>query len=90
MHMGFRVYPYDAAELCDKAYTVKIQGKAVGLHTARVSAHPINRRWPGHQRPQSQTAEMAFPAFSMDESVEIIENPVAPDAPALIRFWGLK
>jgi len=73
--MGYKVYPYDAAELCGTGYQVKIDGNDAELHKAYVSAHPINRRWPGHQRPKSQAEETAFLSFSMDGSVEISVKP---------------
>ena len=47
-NMVLKIYPVIKTEnQCDK---VKINGEQVELNTARVSAVPFNRRWPGHQR----------------------------------------
>ena len=73
--MAYKVYVYDKEELCGSGFEVKIDGEDVGLQRAYVSAHPINRRWPGHQRPESQREERAFLSFAMDESVELRVKP---------------
>jgi len=73
--MSFRVFEFEQEELNGKAFEVRINGEKVGLHTARVSAHPINRRWPGHQRTVDQSEITHFLSFEMDEPVEITVKP---------------
>ena len=64
--MSYRVYPVTkTADIC-RDYTVKVNGEPIALHTARVSAEPINRRWPGHQREIAQTELVNFALLETD------------------------
>ena len=45
-----RVYGFSVGEAPSSAFYMTADGVHVPLHLARVSAWPINRRWPGHQR----------------------------------------
>ena len=56
-------------------YSVKVNGEKVELHTARVSANPINRRWPGHQRGIEQTELVNFLSFAADEPITLEIEP---------------
>lgn len=67
--MAINLYPMTKTELHVEDYEVKINGKQVELDTARVSAVPFNRRWPGHQRGLEQTELINFLSFAMDEEV---------------------
>ena len=53
--MSVQIYPVTPVDIHCEDYTVKLNGKEVPLDTARVSAYPFNRRWPGHQRQVEQT-----------------------------------
>ncbi len=65
--MSVKVYPVvQTADVCAD-YQVKINGNAVPLQTARVSAVPLNRRWPGHQREIEQTELINFALLQADE-----------------------
>ena len=65
----YKVYPVIETEnFCDD-YIVKINGTEVKLDTARVSAMPFNRRWPGHQRELSQTELVNFLSLATDEEL---------------------
>ena len=66
-----KVYPIPAGEILSKDFKMQINGKDVPLHYARVSAYPINRRWPGHQRPLNQTELASFASFAIIDSVEV-------------------
>jgi len=69
--VAVNIYPVTkCGEFCND-YTLKINGKPVELHSARVSAVPFNRRWPGHQRQKDQTELINFALFETDEAVEI-------------------
>ena len=68
--MGFHVYPV-TPELSYNGYIVKLNGTEVPLNTARVSAVPFNRRWPGHQRQIEQSEFINFVSFEMDGPVEL-------------------
>ncbi len=59
-------------------YTVKINGLTVETDTARVSAMPFNRRWPGHQRPLDQTELVDFVSFTYTEKLEFEITPQRP------------
>ncbi|MBR3932875.1 MAG: hypothetical protein IKJ68_03065 [Clostridia bacterium] len=68
--MSFKVYDITQTELKYDGYKVKINGTEVVTDTARVSAMPFNRRWPGHQRSVDQTELVNFVSLETDESVE--------------------
>jgi len=59
---------------CDD-YRVKINGQEVSLNTARVSAVPHNRRWPGHQRQIEQTEAIQFLSMATDEPLQFEITP---------------
>lgn len=46
-------------------------GEAVFTHRARVSAHPVNKVWPGCQRPKDQTEIASFASWDMTQPVEV-------------------
>ena len=76
--MSYQVYPViDSIPSCDDYY-VTVNGKAVALNTARVSAVPLNRRWPGHQRQLSQTELVSFLSLAADEPLRFQITPKAP------------
>ena len=52
-------------------YTVFVGGQNVPVRRCRVSAFPINRLWPGHQRTLDQTEEAAFASFDFDGEVTL-------------------
>lgn len=80
-----KVYPVTkTAPLCDD-YEVFVNGVRAELNTARVSAYPINRRWPGHQRQIEQTEPVCFLSFACDEAVELIIKPKDPFYTADVR-----
>ena len=60
-------------------------GKTVPLHYARVSAYPINRRWPGHQRPLDQTELASFASFAVDGPVQVQLKPDRPFKEVAVR-----
>ncbi len=87
--MSYKVYPaIKVADDCTN-YEVKINGKAVELNTARVSAVPFNRRWPGHQRQKSQTELVNFLSYEADESVTFEIIPKKPFKNVIIRPLSL-
>ena len=69
--MSYRVYPVvKTADECTD-YEVYINGEKAELSTARVSAYPLNRRWPGHQRDIGQTERVNFLSMASDEEIEL-------------------
>ena len=73
--MSVRIYPVSGKELYHDGYEVKVNGTAVKLDAARVSAIPFNRRWPGHQRTLDQTEMVNFLSVAMDEPVTFEIRP---------------
>ena len=69
--MSYHVYPVTPTEDQCTDYRVFINGATVETNTARVSAIPFNRRWPGHQRQIEQTELVQFLSFAMDAPVKI-------------------
>ena len=65
--MSYRIYPVVHTHPLCNDYRVFVNGEEVGLNTARVSAVPFNRRWPGHQRQTDQTEMIQFLSLASDE-----------------------
>ena len=62
--MSFKKYPVQKMPYHVENYAVAINGEPVCVDTARTSAVPFNRRWPGHQRQIEQTELINFVSFS--------------------------
>lgn len=83
--MSYKVYPViDTDPFCDD-YLVKVNGKEVKTNTARVSAIPFNRRWPGHQRQIEQSEAVQFLSLSTDEPLTFEITPKDPFEEVKIR-----
>jgi hypothetical protein len=61
--MNNRIYPVTQTDINTENYEVKLNGVNIELDTARVSAYPFNRAWPGHQRQIEQTELVNFVRF---------------------------
>jgi len=48
---------------------VTVNQRKIKPYSARVSAMPFNRAWPGHQRSLEQTEMAGFLSFEADEQV---------------------
>ena len=84
--MSYRVYPVVAtAPLCND-YTVRVNGEVAPTNTARVSAMPFNRRWPGHQREIAQSEPVQFLSLSTDGPLELEITPNSPFDPNAVRI----
>lgn len=83
--MSYKVYPVTkiADECAD--YEVYVNGIKAELNTARVSAFPFNRRWPGHQRQIDQSELINFLSMESDEEVELKIVPKIPSYAVRIR-----
>jgi len=79
------IYPFPTQEEKSSDFEMSANGIPVPLHTARVSAFPVNRRWPGHQRQKNQTELAPFASFAMDEPVRIALRPNRPFKDVVIR-----
>ena len=83
--MSYKVYPVvKTAETCTD-YEVFVNGEQVELNSARVSAYPFNRRWPGHQRQTEQTELVNFLSMESDEEIELRIVPRIPSYGVRIR-----
>ncbi len=83
--MSFKVYPVIDTDINCDDYTVKVNGEKIELNTARVSAFPINRRWPGHQRQIEQSELINFASLSVWDAVEFEIIPKEPFQKVEIR-----
>ena len=83
--MSLNLYPVLPSDLQCGDYTVKINGKTVETNTARVSAVPFNRRWPGHQRQLDQSEIIQFVSLSTDEALQFEIIPSIPFEQVQIR-----
>ena len=92
--MSYRVYPVTKTELLCADYSVKINGVQADLNSARVSAIPFNRRWPGYQRDISQTELVNFLSLATDEPLAVEITPNIPFDPENVvvrpRALGIK
>ena len=79
--MSYKIYPVVDTELKCADYRVKINGEEVALNTARVSAVPFNRRWPGHQRQLEQTEVIQFLSLAFDGADEPLSFEIIPETP---------
>ena len=69
--MAYRLYPVTKTEtICDD-YKIKVNGEWATLDSARVSAIPYNRRWPGHQREIEQSETVNFLSLAIDGPVTL-------------------
>lgn len=66
-----KIYPVPEAESISSDFKIQLNGQPVNAYTARVSAIPFNRVWPGKQRPVGQTELASFFYFAMDEEVNV-------------------
>jgi len=87
--MSYKVYPVTQTELNYNGYEVKINGEKVFLDSARVSAMPFNRRWPGHQRQLDQTELVNFLSLETDEALHFEITPREKFEDVIIRPLSL-
>jgi len=87
--MSMNIYPITQTKSCCQNYKVKINGQSVPLDTARVSAVPFNRRWPGHQREKEQTELINFLSLATDEAMTFEITPDKPFEDVVIRPLSL-
>ena len=83
--MSCKVYPVTKTVDECMDYEVYVNGVKVPLNTARVSAYPFNRRWPGHQRQIDQTELVNFLSMESDKEVELKIVPKIPSYAVRIR-----
>ncbi len=83
--MSYRLYPVQQGCCSHDGYAAKINGRPVPLDTARVSAFPYNRRWPGHQRTPDQTEFANFLSLATDEPLRFEIAPKEPFDGVVIR-----
>ena len=87
--MSINIYPITKTKDCCQDYEVKVNGQVVALDTARVSAVPFNRRWPGHQRGKDQTELINFLSLASDEALTFEITPNKPFANVVVRPLSL-
>ena len=87
--MSYKVYPVTQTELNYNGYEVKINGEKVTLDSARVSAMPFNRRWPGHQRQLDQTELVNFLSLETGEALHFEITPCEKFEKVVIRPLSL-
>lgn len=84
--MGTRVYPVTPIDLPCTDYRVWVDGTEAALNTARVSAVPFNRRWPGHQRGLEQTEIIQFLSLETSGEVRFSVKPSFAYDPAKLNI----
>ena len=84
--MSYTLYPVIPTEPQCNDYEVKINGEVAPTNTARVSAIPFNRRWPGHQRQIEQTEAVQFLSLSMTGPVSFEITPSAAFDPKAVKI----
>ena len=84
--MSYRIYPVITVAPACEDYIVKINGEVSATNTARVSAVPFNRRWPGHQRDISQSEPIQFLSLATDEPLAFEITPTGDFDPAKLKI----
>jgi len=87
--MSFKVYPVTQTQMNYEGYEIIVNGKSVKSNTARVSAMPFNRRWPGHQRSIDQTELINFLSLETDEALTFEIRPKEKFEKVVIRPQSL-
>ena len=82
---GAIITPMPAPEEVYDGYTVTVDGRGVDLYGLRVSKMPLNRPWPGHQRPIEQSELAAMLTFDMTAPVDIVLTAEEEIKDAVIR-----
>ena len=88
--MSYRIYPIQKVDYAVSSYEVRINGDFVSVDTARVSAVPMNRRWPGHQRQIEQSELINFISFACEGENVIEITPKEDFDSFVIRPKSLK
>ncbi len=70
--MSVHIYNIPSGEKISQVLKVSVNGEDLPVREMRVSAVPLNCRWPGHQRPLSQTETAYFVSFETDEAVDMM------------------
>ena len=87
--MSYHIYPVLLSPYECNDYRVRVNSKDVTLNTARVSAVPFNRRWPGHQRQIEQSEIIQFLSLATDEPLTFEITPTEPFESVKIRPQSL-
>jgi hypothetical protein len=66
-------------------FTLKVGGEDVFVHSARVSAVPLNWRWPGYQRPLEQTELASFAYWDTAGPAEAVVESKRPVETVAVR-----
>ena len=64
--MKTTMYSVTKTDINTENYELKLNGQSIDVDTARVSACPFNRAWPGHQRQIEQTELVNFVNFGCE------------------------
>lgn len=83
--MSYRLYPVNGKKFVCEDYRVRIDGQEAPFDAARVSAYPMNRRWPGCQRQIEQSELINFLSFAMDGPVTLEIFPPEPFETVMLR-----
>ena len=83
--MAYRIYPFPDGEPISDLYTVSVEGNEIPCYTARVSAIPFNRPWPGMERSLDQTEMAAFVTLQSDTAVALAIKPSHAFTQAIVR-----
>ena len=85
---GSHVYALPEGDPRCDLYQVWIDGKETPVSAARVSAMPVNIRWPGHQREKDQTEISGFVRFEMSAPVTMTVSRRRPFKEVKIRPYS--
>ena len=82
---GAHIAPIPDGEPVYEGYTVTVDGIPAALYQARVSAIPLNRPWPGHQRPIEQSELASVLTFDMTAPVDLTLTASGAITDAVVR-----
>ncbi|MBO5897654.1 MAG: hypothetical protein J6R04_01455 [Clostridia bacterium] len=84
--MSAQLYPVSTTYLSCDDYEITVDGVGAMPDTARVSAYPFNRRWPGYQRSLDQTELVNFLSLAVEGTVTYTIRPKKPFDPAALKI----
>ncbi len=69
-------------------YVVEVNGIEVPVYTCRISRYPLNRIWPGFQRPGNQSEVASFVNLVSDEALDIKIKVKRPFQRAMLKPYS--
>ncbi len=87
---GYDKSYFKYTEPLSEDFEVTVNGESVPVYTCRISKYPINRVWPGEQRPSTQTELASFVNLVSDEPISLTVKVKRKYSRILIKPYSKK